>query len=106
MRLRNLRATRRPRRPGPPDVRRRAGGLIGLAAGLFALATVWLLLLPTVSSLETVESALAQRRQRGIDAAALYYTDLPLFDEVLQRNREFHRRHGQSLWRPGPPPGR
>lgn len=75
---------------------------LAVAAGLLAIG--WLFLLPWVARRPAVESHLRFLDQRGIDASALYYTDLPVLEEILARRRWQSRHPGEKY--PGAANGR
>lgn len=63
------------------------------------MAVVWLVLLPAAGRRDALRRAIDSRERRGIDASAMFYTELEVMDDVLERSREFHRRSPEALWR-------
>ena len=60
-------------------------GRVRLALICIAIACVWCWLLPRLAQTDTVRKRSNWLEERGIDPAAMYYTDLPLLEPVLQR---------------------
>ncbi len=71
-----------------------------LALALAAVSLVWLVVLPALSAHPPIRARLDAHRAKGIDAGAMYYTELPLIDEVLAEMRRFRQAHPQALWQP------
>ena len=82
----------------------RRWGRFGICCAL--IAVIWLGLLPALSNRPNVEKRIRFLESRGIDASAMFYTELEAMDGVLERLDRFHRRHPQALWRPSATTGR
>ena len=65
-----------------------------------AVALIWLIVLPALSRGLGLQTEIHDRQIRGIDATAMFYTDLDLMDDVLKRIDQFHRTHPAALWLP------
>lgn len=50
-----------------------------------AAAVLWLVILPAIASLPAVQSRIEFNEERGIDPAAMFYTDHPLHDSRRPR---------------------
>ena len=86
-----------PRRVDNADVVRRWGRLAVCCA---VLGIIWLGVLPSVSNTAAVRSRIRFLESRGIDPAAMFYTELDAMDGVLERLDNFHRRNPTALWVP------
>lgn len=65
-----------------------------------AIGVIWLLILPHASSQPSIHTRLEEQAAQGIDPSAMFYSELPLRDDVFSRLDEFHRRNPTALWRP------
>jgi len=74
----------------------RQWGLL-LTIGL-AIAGVWLGLLPKLARHPTVQQRQAVFAARGIDPAAMFYTELELLDSPHNRLRQWQRQNPDALW--------
>ena len=63
-----------------------------------AIGLIWLSVLPSLGRLPSLREAIDERDAHGIDASAMYYTDLEMMDGVIRRNEQFHRQHPEALW--------
>jgi hypothetical protein len=59
--------------------------IIKLAIACSVLLIVWLVLLPWLAAQPSVESRLDFLDQNGIDASAMYYTELECMDAILEK---------------------
>ena len=66
------------------DRRNRWRGSIWLAAWGLTIAIVWLVVLPRCSQLPSTADYLDQLDRRGIDASAMFYTELPMMKPLLE----------------------
>lgn len=64
------------------------------------LGLIWCVLLPRIASRPAIRARLDDLAAQGIDASAMYYTELPAMDDVLQVLNEFRERHPLDLWTP------
>lgn len=76
-------------------------GWRGLAASVFCVALIWLVVLPAVGRSDALKTAIEEQAERGIDASAMFYTELEVMDDVLARTKKFHRENPDALWQPG-----
>lgn len=51
----------------------------------FAMIFIWLRVLPRISHQPRVMERLQRLDAKGIDASAMFYTELPCMDEILER---------------------
>ena len=58
---------------------------MALAGCIIAIAVIWCVLLPWVSSRPVVRKRLDFLDQKGIDPSAMYYTELDAMDSILDR---------------------
>ena len=84
--------------------RSRRGRWAGFAGGCLLLGLIWMVLLPWIGQQERVQRDLQQLDQLGVNAGALYYTDLRILPELLRRLDRIHREEPAVFWRPGVPP--
>lgn len=62
-----------------------ARGLVKLAGWSGALGVVWLFCLPLLATDPRVEAQIQMQERQGIDAAAMYYTELEAMKPILRR---------------------
>ena len=60
-------------------------GWLALGGTALAIALVWLYVLPALSRRATTAERLHRLDQQGIDASAMFYTDLPLMQRLLEK---------------------
>ena len=77
---------------------------LAFAAGWVLLGLIWMVLLPWISRQEGVQRDLQQLDQLGVNAGALYYTELRMLPALLRRLDRIHREEPAVFWRPGVPP--
>lgn len=65
-----------------------------------AIGMIWCGALPLIARRPAISARLDELAAQGIDASAMYYTELPAMDAVLGVLREFHERHPADLWTP------
>ncbi|MBA2115323.1 hypothetical protein [Bremerella alba] len=58
---------------------------LGLA--IASVAVVWLVILPAYARQSEMSKHLQWLDQQGIDPSAMYYTELEVMEEILQRQR-------------------
>ena len=57
------------------------------ALAVVTIAIVWLVVLPWTARQPAMRSHLQWLDSQGIDPSAMYYTELEVMDEILQRRR-------------------
>lgn len=62
---------------------RTRAGTVRLVAGILLVAFIWLVILPTVARLDSINNYLGWLDSRDIDPSAMFYTDLEMADELL-----------------------
>ena len=75
---------------------------IRFAAAWGLLGLVWLVLLPWLGGQERIQRHRQRLDRAGVNAGALYYTDLEMLPLLLQRLNEVHRKQPDALWIPHP----
>ena len=75
---------------------RRQWGLL-LAIGL-VIAEIWLGVLPKLAQHPAIRQRQALFRAKGIDPAAMFYTELELLDSPHNRLRQWQHQHPDALW--------
>ncbi len=78
--------------------RRNAKGWLSLCLGISALLIVWTVVLPWIGSRPSVRSQIEFLDQRGIDPAALYYTDLEAMERIESDVAAITRAHPAAFW--------
>lgn len=64
------------------------------------IAGIWGGLLPRLAVQPAIRARLDELERAGIDASAMYYTELPAMQGVLEHLEEFRRAHPDDLWVP------
>jgi hypothetical protein len=72
---------------------------LGLALGAAAIAWVWLVALPWLGGRPELREDLRWRAARGINAGAMYYTELEAMPDIAAHLDELHERHTEAFWR-------
>jgi len=75
---------------------RRQWGLL-LAIGL-VIAGVWLGVLPKLAQRPAIRQRQAIFQAKGIDPAAMFYTELELLDSPHNRLQQWQHQHPGALW--------
>jgi len=75
-------------------------GWLSLCLCVITMTIVWLLLLPALSHIPSLQAEIENQKARGIDASAMFYTDLDMMDEVLERLENARRKNPTALWLP------
>ncbi len=75
-------------------------GRIWFAATATVLLLIWVWILPRMASHPVAEGYNRLLHDHGVDASAMFYTELPCLDQSLSRVRSLHRRQPQALWWP------
>jgi hypothetical protein len=57
-------------------------------------------MLPWIASQPKVRSRLDDLESQGIDASAMFYSELPAMDDVLAHLHQFRHTHPHDLWTP------
>ncbi len=74
-----------------PD-KRRAGGRIRLFLCTIGIVVVWGWVLPAIGSLPRVRAAIQRTESRGINAGAIFYTDVFQTPELRRANQVVDQR--------------
>ena len=61
---------------------------LSLIVGVTAIALVWLVLLPQAAQRPPMKSHLRWLDEQGIDPSAMYYTELPVMEEIIARREQ------------------
>ncbi|WP_237607266.1 hypothetical protein [Roseimaritima sediminicola] len=69
----------------------RGKGLAMLLLWSAAIAVVWLVVLPYRARQPAMREHLQWLDDKGIDPSAMYYTELEVMEEILQRQRQARR---------------
>jgi hypothetical protein len=70
---------------------RRAGGWPSLLAASSLVAAIWMVLLPRVGAHPAIRSSIDRRTALGVNAEALFYTDLEAMESLVVH---WDRSHG------------
>lgn len=62
------------------------------------IAIVWLILLPRLAQHPVIQQRQATFNVRGIDPAAMFYTELELLDSPNNRLQQWLHEHPEALW--------
>ncbi|TWT82905.1 hypothetical protein CA13_43680 [Planctomycetes bacterium CA13] len=66
--------------------------MVAFAGSVVAVAIMWLVVLPGLSKRPAMRERLDWLDERGIDPSAMYYTELPVMEEILVRQRQRDRK--------------
>ncbi len=77
---------------------RNAKGWLSLYLSASAILIVWTLVLPWIGSWPSVQTQIDHLDRRGIDPAALYYTDLEAMEVLESRITEISQAHPNAFW--------
>ncbi len=80
------------------DWQRGATAFVSSAA---IVALVWLVVLPWIAARPAVRARTAALKERGIDPAALFYTDLEAMPRLEARLAAQRRKHPEAFWQIG-----
>lgn len=58
---------------------------IKFSVAVFVIVVIWGGVLPRIAKTDTVQSRNRWLEEHKIDPAAMYYTDLPMMDDVLRK---------------------
>lgn len=75
-------------------------GRIGLIAVWTVIGVVWCMALPGIAERPAVARRLRELDEQGIDASAMFYSELPAMERVLSDLDRLHRRNPGALWKP------
>jgi hypothetical protein len=67
-------------------------GVLRLAISIIVIALTWMVVFPWIAAQPPMRSHLDWLDDRGIDPSAMYYTELEVMEEILQRQRSKQRR--------------
>lgn len=76
-----------------------AKGRLSLCLGVSAILIVWMLVLPWIGSRQSVRTQIENLNRRGIDPAALYYTDLEAMERIEAEIAAISQAHPDAFWR-------
>ena len=79
---------------GTPNVK----GWAALSLCIATIAIVWMLILPWIGEQQSVKSNIEHLKQRGIDASALYYTDLEAMEQIESDINAISKAHPDAFW--------
>jgi len=80
--------------------RSRWRGRFALAGCIAAMAVVWLVVLPWFGSRPAVRREIERFDAAGVDPAAMFYTELPLMNDVLADLERRRADNPDAFWRP------
>lgn len=66
----------------------RRTGIFRLLACVAIVAVIWLGVLPKVAKQDRVKQRIQWLEEHRIDPAAMFYTDLPVMDEILKKREQ------------------
>lgn len=66
-------------------------GIRSLAGCAIVIAYLWLVVLPWVAERPKMKNHIDWLDQKGIDPAAMYYTELEVMETILERQRSLRR---------------
>ena len=69
-----------------------------LCLGVSAILIVWMLVLPWVGSRQSVRLQIENLDRRGIDPAAIYYTDLEAMERIESDVAAISQAHPDAFW--------
>jgi hypothetical protein len=72
-------------KPAGNESDHRGTGIIRLLLSGVVIAIVWCVVLPQMAGLPQVREYMNWLDERGIDPTAMYYTELPAMDPILDR---------------------
>lgn len=78
--------------------RRNVKGWLSLCLGGSLLLIVWTVVLPWIGSRPSVHSQIEFLDRRGIDPAALYYTDLEAMERIESDMAAICQAHPAAFW--------
>jgi hypothetical protein len=70
-----------------------------LSVSAALLIACWTLLLPALSERPAMRQQLDRRKQQGINAGAMFYSELKAMPQVMERMEHVHAAHGNAFWR-------
>ncbi len=72
--------------------------VVRLAIGAALAIGCWTVVLPALSDLPTVRRQLDRRNEQGINAGAMFYSELNAMPRVMERMDHVHANHGDAFW--------
>lgn len=91
--------------PPAPSASSRCG-VRRLLAACAVIAVVWLVVLPAVGRIPSVEAYIARNEASGIDPGVKFYSELPAMSVIVERVDSAHRTSGAVFWNPRAEEGR
>lgn len=79
---------------------RALAGWGSLCAATALIVLVWMVVLPSLAEHPDLKARIRFLDERGIDPAAMFYTELDCLEDVLDRLDHYHRKHAGALWIP------
>ncbi len=83
-----------------PCCRTKTWRRLALLLGAAAIAFLWLVVLPWAGSRPALREDIQWREAHGINAGAMYYTELRAMPDIAAHIDNLHQRHGEAFWRP------
>ncbi|HEY3964740.1 MAG TPA: hypothetical protein VGM05_09345 [Planctomycetaceae bacterium] len=77
-----------------------------LAAAILSIGFVWLVVLPRLAAQHSVSEYIANQQRLGIDASAMFYSELEIVPAIAHHVERLHDAHGDDFWNrasPDPP---
>jgi hypothetical protein len=94
----NHMATRLPENDSRPLPAARFRAWWRLTAWAAVAAGIWMIVLPWVAARPAVQRRLEFHRQQRINPSAMFYTEVDVMDEVLDRMDRLRRQHPERFW--------
>lgn len=69
-----------------------------LLVGTVLMLVCWMLVLPALSEQPAVRRELDRHAAQGINAGAMFYSELKAMPQVMDRMDAVHARHGGVFW--------
>ncbi len=73
-------------------------GLIPLSLGISVITIVWIIVLPRIASWKSVRENIDLLDRKGIDPAALYYTDVEAMARIEADMNAARQSHPEAFW--------
>ena len=76
-------------------------GVLKLSIAIALVALIWMLLLPSISDLQSVRSRIDGNRAAGVNPTAVFYTDHPGMADIERNIDSIVNAKLSSFWKPG-----